>query len=222
MHSPPTKPASWQAMRAKMEELGWTETEVSRRSGVPQPTVWRILNGVVTSPKYENVIKVMSVLGMTDTTDNNSIREAGPTFSRIANTEPGPDLHGRVPLISWKQAGEMDVLDLRQPGVAEAWLDTPFKHSSEAFCLRVTGISMMPEYRDGEIILVEPALEPRHDDDIVVCMDKTATFRRLHITHEGAFLVALNPDMPDRIIRMPAGAATCGVVIGSWKSRRDR
>lgn len=217
MLSQPTKPASWQAMRAKMEELGWTETEVSRRSGVPQPTVWRILNGITKSPKYENVIKVMSVLGMMD---SNSIREAGPTFSRIANTEPGPDLQGRVPLISWKQAGEMDVLDLRQPGVAEAWLNTPFKHSAEAFCLRVTGISMMPEYRDGEIILIEPALKPRHDDDIVVQLDETAMFRRLHITHEGVFLVALNPDMPDRIMRMPPAAKTLGVVIGSWKRRR--
>lgn len=216
----PPRPASWQAMRERMLELGWTESEVSRRSGVPQPTVWRILNGESKDPRYENVLKVMTALGMAK---NNRIEEhPAPDYSGLANTTAGPELQGRVPLISWVTAGEMcEVIDLWEPGVAEEWLDCPFPHSRSAYCLKVVGLSMFPEYRDGETILVDPAIEAEHGDDVIVrTPDQTATFKRLHKSPDGVHLVALNPDMPNRIIEIPKGSVICGVVTGSWKSRR--
>lgn len=82
---------------------------------------------------------------------------------------------------------------------------------------------MSPDYRPGELILVEPSIEPMHDDDIVArTPDGQATFKRLQVTEEGTFLLALNPDFPNRIIHVPEGTEICGVVTGSWMNRRRR
>lgn len=137
------------------------------------------------------------------------------------NVREGPKIKGRLPLISWVQAGEWcEAVDIFEPGDAEDWLPCPFEHSDNAFCLAVVGQSMAPDYREGEIIAVDPAVDPRHGHD-VVCRtpDGTVTFKRLQITPEGTYLLALNPDWPERMIKVPPDTHICGVVIGSWMRR---
>ncbi len=127
-----------------------------------------------------------------------------------------------VPLISWVMAGAWcESPDNYAPGDAEEWMPAPYKHGSRAFCLKVIGDSMSPDYRENEIILVDPDVEARHNDDVVV---RTAngqhTFKRLQITPDGMYLLALNPDEPHRKILIPPETHICGVVIGSWMRRR--
>lgn len=115
-----------------------------------------------------------------------------------------------------------EAIDLYAPGVAEEWLESPWAHSAEAFCLTVRGISMYPDYRDGEIIMVEPGLRAEHGDDVIArTPDGEVTFKRLQISEDGQYLLAVNPDFPDRIIRVPEGTVICGVVVGSWIRRRN-
>jgi SOS-response transcriptional repressor LexA len=138
------------------------------------------------------------------------------------NVGPGPKLRKPIPLISWVKAGDLcEAEDPYQPGDADEWLDCPFDHSPSAFCLRVVGDSMMPEYREGEVILVDPALCANHGDDVIVrTPEGKATFKRLHDTPDGKYLIAINPAHPDRIIKVPEGTHICGVVTGSWMQRR--
>lgn len=141
-----------------------------------------------------------------------------------ANAKPAPPITGRVPLISWVQAGDWcEAADPYPVGAAEEWLSWSSSHSARAFCLRVKGPSMMPDYRDGEIILVEPDELAQHGDDVVIrTPDGNATFKRLQITPDGTFLLALNPDWRPRIIEIPADSRVCGVVIESRIDRRRR
>jgi SOS-response transcriptional repressor LexA len=82
---------------------------------------------------------------------------------------------------------------------------------------------MHPEYREGELILVDPAIEARHGDDVIArTPEGKATFKRLQVTPDGTFLIALNPSYPDRIIKAPADTHICGVVTASWMQRRKR
>lgn len=204
----------------KLKEHGWSEGELARRSGVPQPTTHRILAGDAKSPRIDNVNKLAKALGV-----DSAALLAGKLANEFdENVVTGPDIKGRVPRISWVQAGALsEAIDLFEPGYAEEWLDCPFPHSKGAFCLEVRGTSMSPDYRPGELILVEPSIEPMHDDDIVArTPDGQATFKRLQVTEEGTFLLALNPDFPNRIIHVPEGTEICGVVTGSWMNRRRR
>lgn len=127
-----------------------------------------------------------------------------------------------VPLISWVQAGDLcEAADPYQPGDGSDWLNCPFKHSDSAFCLEVKGLSMWPDYREGEIICVDPMIEALHGDDVIArTPDGKVTFKKLQITGEGMHLMAVNPDWPNRVVVVPEDTHICGVVIGSWTARR--
>lgn len=74
-----------------------------------------------------------------------------------------PRTGGKVPLISWIQAGSWrEAADPYQPGDADEWLECPAAHSDRAYALRVWGDSMTAPsgnsrtYPAGSIIFVEP------------------------------------------------------------------
>ena len=138
------------------------------------------------------------------------------------NVAPGPDITGRLPLISWVRAGELcEAPDNFQPGDAEEWFDCPVKHGPNAYCLRVKGDSMddgtAGGYRDGEIIFIDPAIGAVAGHDVVVrTPDGKTTFKRLKRDQDGLYLLGLNGK---KIIRVPEGTVFCGVVIFSGVKR---
>lgn len=142
-------------------------------------------------------------------------------FSELdSNTEPGPDVRGRVPLISWIQAGDWcEAVNSFAPGDAEMWLPCPKTFGANAFALRVRGISMEPRYQSGDIIFVDPDVQPEHGKNIVVRLDDEteATFKQLVVEGSQKYLKALNPDFPGpRFLPINGNATIVGVVIGKW------
>lgn len=137
------------------------------------------------------------------------------------NTEPGPDILGRVPLISWVQAGAWsEIIDNLSPGDAEEWLPCPVSHSPNTFVLRVRGESMFnphgrPSFQDGDLIFVDPERPAEHGSLVVVRLDdaKEATFKKLVIEGEHRYLRALNPAWPEPMMQVNGNATICGVVI---------
>lgn len=80
---------------------------------------------------------------------------------------------------------------------------------------------MWPEYPEGVDIFVDPSLQAHHNDDVVVRdHEGKATLKRLKITPEGKFLEAVNPNWPNRFIKIPDGSTICGVVIYSGRKRK--
>ncbi|AEF21412.1 LexA family protein [Pseudomonas fulva] len=205
---------------ARREEMNLSESALAKLAGVNQPTTHRILAGASKHPHMENVERLARVLQLDLKALIGGVAEQFGQYS--AQVQPGPDMKGKVPVISWVQAGAFcEAIDLYAPGTAEEWLDCPFPHSKSAFCLVLKGLSMFPEYRPDEIILVEPELVPEHNDDVVArTTDGEVTFKRLQITEDGTYLLALNPDFPNRIIQIPPDTDICGVVTGSWIRRR--
>ncbi|MFT0212856.1 LexA family transcriptional regulator [Pseudomonas sp. F1_0610] len=204
-----------QLFSERANELGWSEAEVARRAGLKQPTVHRIFKAESNNPHIDNLYSIARVLNL------NIAAVLGIKASTVANSnidhEP-IDLYGKVPLISWVQAGAFsEAMDYPEP---EQWLDCPFKHSDRAFCLRVTGKSMVPEYREGELLLVDPEVDPRHGRDVVVrTPDGMVTFKRYLNSEDGIHLQALNPDFEPQYLEIPENTIIVGTVIGSWIKR---
>lgn len=147
-------------------------------------------------------------------------RKAYQTLAEY-NVENGPDLRGRVPLISWVQAGDwQEIVDTFAPGDAEEWRGCPVNHGSRTFVLRVRGESMFnpngrPSFQQGDLIFVDPDRHAEHGALVVVRLDddKEATFKKLVIEGERKYLRALNPAWPEPIIKINGNATICGVVI---------
>lgn len=71
------------------------------------------------------------------------------------NTQPGPVITGRVPLISWITAGAMtETTDLLAPGFADDWIPTTAPVRRHTYALEVRGDSMEPVIPEGSIIIV--------------------------------------------------------------------
>ncbi|MCS4292702.1 SOS-response transcriptional repressor LexA [Comamonas sp. BIGb0152] len=144
-----------------------------------------------------------------------------PTSS--ANTEPGPDVRGKVPLISWVRAGEWcEAMDPFQPGDAERWMECPVTHSSSTFALRVRGDSMTAPsganrtYPEGCIIFVDPERRtPVNGDRVVACIEgaRDVTFKVYKNEDGRQWLMPLNP--LHEPIREPFHIL--GTVLGKWE-----
>lgn len=89
----------------------------------------------------------------------------------------------QVPLINKVAAGyPREFTDLSYPArCADDWVRSPDVEDPDAFALRVCGDSMMPEYRDGDIVIFSPAKPLKSGMDCLVRLerDDETTFKRI-------------------------------------------
>lgn len=144
-------------------------------------------------------------------------------FKTVANTSPGPDIRGRVPLISWVRAGAFcEAADPFVPGDAERWMDCPVNHSETTFALRVRGDSMTAPtgngrtYPEGCVIFVDPEKRsPVNGDRIVACLDGSheVTFKVYKNEDGRQWLQPLNPSHEP----IRETFRVLGTVLGKWE-----
>lgn len=87
--------------------------------------------------------------------------------------------------------------------------------SAEPYALMVLGDAMLPEFEDGDIIVVEPEGLARDGSFVVAFHNDEYTFRQLQIKEGRHYLAALNPSYPTEEI--PGIEAVKGVVIQKKK-----
>ena len=67
---------------------------------------------------------------------------------------------------------------------------------AEPYALRVVGDSMAPEFLDGHIVIVDPAMPVQSGAYVVIDYDGETTFRQFIVDNERKFLRALNGAFP--------------------------
>jgi SOS-response transcriptional repressor LexA len=206
----------------KVSEDCDTQIALARKARVSQSTVQRLLKGLVNSQR-DTLERICDAVGMS----------VGELLGEVQEGAPGTYLEGdsadaaakaqRVPLISWVQAGSFtESIDIYEPGYAEHWIPKPPKPCGpRTVALRIEGISMEPDYRAGDIIYVDPGVQPTNGKDVVIRLDdrNEATFKRLVTEARRSYLKPINPAWPEQIIEFPEDARIVGVVIGTWTDR---
>lgn len=124
-----------------------------------------------------------------------------------------PAMIQRVPLLSWVSAGPFCMMEDYSPDDV-TFIETTAKNRGRTFALMVSGLSMSPKFPDGCTIIVEPDEVPINGSYVIVRQNRNseATFKQLSIDGSRRYLIALNPDWPNRIIEMDDDAVICGVV----------
>ncbi|WP_262020399.1 LexA family transcriptional regulator [Pseudomonas sp. Pse35] len=127
---------------------------------------------------------------------------------------------GKVPLISWVQAGAWCEANFVQPD-GESWLSCPVPISTAGYALKVMGDSMTNpgpgrSYPAGCIIFVDPEAETKTGDRVIARVPRTneATFKILVEDAGRQFLRPINPQYP--IIDITEETHICGKVVGSF------
>jgi len=109
-----------------------------------------------------------------------------------------------IPLISYVQAGAWtSIVDNFQPGDADEFLLTDQELSDSAFALQIKGDSMLPEFKEGDRVIIDPLVQPNPGDFVVAKNgDDEATFKKYRprgVNENGTVLfelVPLNEDYP--------------------------
>ncbi|WP_168232320.1 LexA family protein [Pseudomonas veronii] len=127
---------------------------------------------------------------------------------------------GKVPLISWVQAGAWCESNFEQHD-GESWLSCPVPISESGYALKVLGDSMTNpgpgrSYPTGCIIFVDPEAETKTGDRVIARVPRTneATFKILVEDAGRQFLRPINPQYP--IIDITEETHICGKVVGSF------
>lgn len=139
-------------------------------------------------------------------------------IGEFSNTIPLSHTGRRLPVIGSIAAGAWCVQEsLFDPRDAEEWIEVPGPVGPRAFILRVEGISMEPKFVEGDKVVIDPSLEalPGHFVAAKRSSDHAATLKQLKQEGEEQYLYALNPDWPDRIIKISEEWTICG--RARWK-----
>ena len=110
----------------------------------------------------------------------------------------------QVPLISYVRAGRWaSVGDLPSANDIDEWLMTDLEVSDGTFALEIKGDSMLPEYKPGDRVIIDPAVAPQPGDCVVAKNgEDEATFKKYRprgLDQAGNMvfeLVPLNDDYP--------------------------
>lgn len=124
----------------------------------------------------------------------------------------------KLPLIGSIAAGQWcEAIENFDSNNAEEWLEAPGPVGAHAFVLRIEGISMEPKFSEGDKVVIDPALEalPGHFVAARRTSDDFVTLKQLKQEGNERYLYALNPDWPERIIRLTEEWNICG--RAKWK-----
>lgn len=176
------------------------KTEVANAAGVSASAVSQWFKGDTKSLKADSILALAKFLRVQVEWLKDGI---GP-MEGDANVRAAEVGMRRIPLISSVQAGLMnEAITPLPPGVAFEYLLTDLDLSQSAFALEVEGRSMEPEFKEGDRVIVDPAIKPIPGDFVVAKNGhEEATFKKYRprgIDENGVEvfeLVPLNPDYP--------------------------
>lgn len=189
-------------IRAALDHARIRQSELAARIGVSSGAASQWMTGKVKSLKADTAAKISAVTGVSAqwlVTGTGAMLPAEPT-----NVQPAQVGTRRVPLISYVQAGVWtEAADPYTCGDASDWLMTDLQLSHSSFALEIRGDSMLPQFKPGDRVIIDPSVYPQPGDFVVAKNGgDEATFKKYRprsVDESGNVifeLVPLNEDYP--------------------------
>lgn len=154
----------WRAIDRLATSFGYSPSGLAKKAGL-DPTTFNkskrvSADGKPRWPSTESIAKILQVTGAT----------MSDFFGMIDQNAAAPILPpDQIPLIGFAQAGRAGYFDEDGYPAGDSWDQITAPASSpHTYALKVSGESMAPLYRDGDVIVVEPGASPRKGDRVVV------------------------------------------------------
>lgn len=154
----------WAAIDALARDRGLSPSALARRAGL-DPTTFNkskrtTREGKLRWPSTESVAKVLEAVGAS----------MADFVAYLGVEMPDRARSTTIPLIGFAQAGDRGFFDDAGYPVGGSWDEIPFSHVDDphAYAVEVSGDSMEPLFRDGDIVIVSPAAQVRRGDRVVV------------------------------------------------------
>lgn len=179
--------ASGLAKRAGLDSTAFNKSKRLSADGRPR---W---------PSTESIAKIIEATG--SSLDEFLILVDG-LQSRLSDHLPARP--SSVPMLGFAQAGAGGFFDDAGFPAGHGWdlIELPAQSRDGAYALQVQGDSMLPLYRDGDVLIVEPAAPVRRGDRVVVKTTAGEVMAKV-LSRRSAKeieLQSLNPDHPPRTV----------------------
>ena len=208
----------WAAIDALAERYALSASGLAKRAGLDSTAFNKSkrqsVDGRPRWPSTESLAKVIEATG-------SSLDEFLALVKADASRDNRPTARSSpVPLLGFAQAGAGGFFDDAGVPAGQGWdlIEVPSGAREGTYALQVQGDSMLPLYRDGDRLIVDPAATVRRGDRVVV---KTATGEVMAKVLErqgprGMELASLNPEHPARSL---AAAEVVWVARIIWASQ---
>ncbi len=186
----------WNALDRLATRSGLSASGLAKRAGL-DPTTFNKSKRITPDgrprwPSTESVAKALAATGVSVDTFVTLITDGAPVASHS------------VPLIGFAEAGAGGYFDDGGFPVSKGWdeIALPVIKDEHAYALEISGDSMSPVYRDGDVIVVSPATPIRRGDRVVVkTKDGEIMAKELkRRSTKQVELKSLNPGHPDRTL----------------------
>jgi SOS-response transcriptional repressor LexA len=216
-------------LKKARNHAGMTQMQASAKTGIPQSTIStaeREGHGSGDTPVYA---KTYGVDAHWLATGEGEMLPSHDLIREAANISPGPDIKGRgsYPVLTDIQAGNWkELCGTFGYGESEVWKTSPHNLGPCGYFLRVEGASMTNpgadiSFPEGMLLHVNPDEEALPGRFVVVRREteKAATFKKLTIVDGEPYLEAINPNWPNRYLKLKPGDVICGVVVDASYGR---
>ncbi len=160
----------WRALDTLAAEYGLSVSGLARQSGL-DPTTFnvskrRMPDGRARWPSTESLAKVLNATGASLEAFTALVSGA----RALTSSSSRPASQRRIPLIGLAQAGAEGFFDDGGFPVGGSWdeVSLPEIGDLNAYALEISGASMEPVFRDGDVVIVSPAAPIRRGDRVVV------------------------------------------------------
>ncbi|MEF2072644.1 S24 family peptidase [Consotaella aegiceratis] len=187
----------WAAIDALATRYGMSPSGLARRAGL-DPTTFNkskrtASDGRPRWPSTESIAKVFQATG-SNMEDFVELMGGAGSPSRLRSIA--------VPLLGLAQAGGGGFFDDAGFPIGQGWdeIRLPPTDEEAVYALEVSGHSMMPLYREGDIVIVSPSASLRRGDRVVVKTRDGEVMAKVlqRKTARTVELSSFNPDYPDR------------------------
>jgi len=156
----------WRALDTLAAEYGLSASGLAKRSGLDattfNPSKRRMPDGRARWPSTESLAKVLDATGASLELFTSLV-----TGSATVTTARPPR---RIPLLGLAQAGGNGFFDDAGFPVGGSWdeVSLPEIGDPHAYALEISGDSMEPVFRDGDMVVISPAAPIRRGDRVVL------------------------------------------------------
>jgi phage repressor protein C with HTH and peptisase S24 domain len=195
----------WAAIDALAERYSLSASGLAKRAGLDSTAFNKSKrlssDGRPRWPSTESLAKIIEATGA-------SLDEFTGLVEGRGKTVPGslPAQTSSVPLLGFAQAGAGGFFDDAGFPAGQGWdlIELPARATETSYALQVQGDSMLPLYRNGDVLIVEPGATTRKGDRVVVKTSAGEVMAKVldRQTANSIVLLSLNPDHPDRDIPM--------------------
>jgi phage repressor protein C with HTH and peptisase S24 domain len=194
----------WSAIDAIAERHGLSASGLARLAGLDATAFNKSKriskDGRERWPSTESVAKILEATGETF----DAFLAGGGAYVQMASAALSP--RAFVPLLGLGQAGSGGFFDPAGFPQGQGWDEVAFPSSPEdgSYALEVSGDSMLPLYRDGDVIVVSPTAQMRRGDRVVVRTKEGEVLVKVlyRQTPKQVELHSLNPVHPPRLLEV--------------------